>query len=205
MCISLRIPWASPVLGYFWFNPANLSTTGTKYIKSASCPFPLCPIFARISVLGQREIGQEMCDQLRTHVLEAMRAAGWQVVSHTKGGSDIWQYKPRRADSTNATEHPAETEAEAEQRHPDEPGQESTRTAETTQERQSTMRLVYTRAVTFTCQWCHEEVTEQRYPSHTPLYCSKLACKQEATRTKTRQRVAAWRKAHPDARKKKKG
>src|SRR4051812_38114529 len=50
-----------------------------------------------------------------------------------------------------------------------------------------------TRPVTFVCQQSGQEVTEERYPSHIPLYCSKPECKAEATRAKTRQRVAAWR------------
>lgn len=56
------------------------------------------------------------------------------------------------------------------------------------------MAVRSTRPITFTCQQCGEEVTEERYPSHTPLYCSKPGCRAEATRIKTRQRVAAWRK-----------
>ena len=71
-----------------------------------------------------------------------------------------------------------------------------------TDSHQDRARKYETRPVTFTCQWCKEEVTELRYPSHTPLYCSKPACKKEATRVKTRERVAAWRKTHPNARRK---
>jgi len=58
----------------------------------------------------------------------------------------------------------------------------------------------------FTCSICGKTVTQQRFPSHVPKYCS-AACKesqpnQEAMREQTRLRVAAWRKAHPDARRK---
>lgn len=69
---------------------------------------------------------------------------------------------------------------------------------------QSITRTVYTRPVTFKCQWCHQTVTEDRFPSHMPLYCQNSACKQAATRAKTRERVANWRKSHPDARRKQK-
>jgi len=51
-----------------------------------------------------------------------------------------------------------------------------------------------TRLITFVCQQCGEEVTEERHPSHMPLYCSRPGCKAEATRIKTRARVAAHRK-----------
>jgi endogenous inhibitor of DNA gyrase (YacG/DUF329 family) len=68
-------------------------------------------------------------------------------------------------------------------------------------------RRVKMRTVTFTCSACGQTVTQQRFPSHVPKYCSD-ACKQTeskslATREKTRLRVAEWRKAHPDARRKK--
>jgi hypothetical protein len=67
-------------------------------------------------------------------------------------------------------------------------------------------RRVKMREVTFTCSVCGQAVTEQRFPSHVPRYCG--SCKQsearsEETREKTRLRVAAWRKTHPDARRKK--
>ena len=62
-------------------------------------------------------------------------------------------------------------------------------------------RRMKKRAVTFTCTVCGETVTQQRYPSHLPKYCSDT-CKESDTREKTRERVAAWRKTHPDARSK---
>jgi hypothetical protein len=74
-------------------------------------------------------------------------------------------------------------------------------------DQQVVSRRVKKRAVTFTCSVCGETVTQQRFPSHLPRYCSD-ACQEsnassDATREKTRLRVAAWRQAHPDARRKK--
>ncbi|HEU5377552.1 MAG TPA: hypothetical protein VFV38_19185 [Ktedonobacteraceae bacterium] len=49
-----------------------------------------------------------------------------------------------------------------------------------------------TRPITFTCRQCGQKVTEERYPSHTPLYCA--ACQPEVVKARTRARVAAYRK-----------
>ena len=64
---------------------------------------------------------------------------------------------------------------------------------------QLVQRRLKKRTVTFTCTVCGKTVTQQRFPSHLPKYCSDT-CKETDTREKTRERVAAWRKAHPDAR-----
>jgi hypothetical protein len=53
-------------------------------------------------------------------------------------------------------------------------------------------REVFTRPVTFTCIVCQETVTQQRYPGHTPLYCSE-GCREERMAAKTRERVAKHR------------
>lgn len=54
-------------------------------------------------------------------------------------------------------------------------------------------REVFTRPVTFTCIVCSKTVTQQRYPSHTPLYCSE-GCREARQRERTRERVAKHRK-----------
>jgi hypothetical protein len=149
--------------------------------------------------MGQRqeELGAELVRNLRPHMETEMRAAGWQVVAKTNEGRDIWQHQPGAQLQSQST--PAQP-VDLEQESGIAPGdQENDISA------QSQTRIVYTRTITFICQWCRQEVTEQRFPSHTPLYCSKPACKKEATRVKSRERTAAWRKANPDARKKKKG
>jgi len=119
--------------------------------------------------------GFQMEDQLRAHLLMVLPGAGWYEIDRTRDNQPIWRYG----------------------------SSVSTLVLEQKNELARRSRTVYTRAVTFTCQGCYTEVTEQRFPSHLPLYCSNPACKKEATRQKTRARVAAWREAHPDARKKK--
>jgi hypothetical protein len=42
----------------------------------------------------QAELGAELARKLRERMKAEMKAAGWQVVAHTKEGQDIWQYKP---------------------------------------------------------------------------------------------------------------
>jgi len=58
-----------------------------------------------------------------------------------------------------------------------------------------------TREMTFTCAWCTQTVTQQRYPSPKPMYCSEI-CEQEAQREKTRLRVQRLREKQRDARRK---
>ena len=55
-----------------------------------------------------------------------------------------------------------------------------------------------TREMTFTCAWCTRTVTQQRYPSPKPMYCSET-CEQEAQREKTRVRVQRLRLHRRDA------
>ncbi len=40
----------------------------------------------------QDELGAELARKLRERMKTEMRAAGWQVVTHTREGQDIWQY-----------------------------------------------------------------------------------------------------------------
>lgn len=53
-------------------------------------------------------------------------------------------------------------------------------------------RTVGTRPVTFTCQWCGQTVTQQRYPGPLPRYCDAF-CQRWAQRDKTRDRVRRHR------------
>ena len=48
-----------------------------------------------------------------------------------------------------------------------------------------------TRPVTFTCEWCYHEVTEDRAPGPMPAYCR--GCKDEVRRAGVRQRVKEHR------------
>jgi hypothetical protein len=53
-------------------------------------------------------------------------------------------------------------------------------------------RTIQTRAVTFTCEGCGRQVTQQRYPGPTPRYCAEW-CRRAARRTRTRERVQRLR------------
>ncbi len=53
-------------------------------------------------------------------------------------------------------------------------------------------REIATRPIRFTCAWCENTVTQQRFPGPLPAYCSKT-CKKEAQRAQTRERVRRYR------------
>jgi len=53
-------------------------------------------------------------------------------------------------------------------------------------------REIATRLVPFTCAWCENTVTQQRFPGPRPAYCSE-DCTKEAQRAQTRERVRRYR------------
>jgi len=53
-------------------------------------------------------------------------------------------------------------------------------------------REIATRPIRFTCAWCQDTVTQQRFPGPLPAYCSKT-CKKEAQRAQTREGVRRYR------------
>ncbi len=53
-------------------------------------------------------------------------------------------------------------------------------------------REIATRPIRFTCAWCQDTVTQQRFPGPLPAYCSET-CKTEAQRAQTRERVRRYR------------
>ncbi len=158
-----------------------------------------------------QDTGDRLVAHLRERMLAQMREAGWQVVGKTKEGRDIWQHRPSLTPLQSVLLGGApEMEAVVPQVSPSmeqakrEEGRlpaEKSSQCDATRVQQQT-RVYTSRAITFTCRQCGRIVTEQRFPSHTPLYCSNPACKQEATRKKTCERVAKYRRLHPDARKK---
>ncbi len=113
----------------------------------------------------QEELGAELARKLRERMKTEMRAAGWQVVTQTREGRDIWQYKPARVspDTTPVT---------------------------TTQV--TVTRIA--RNVSFTCQVCGKDTTQLRMPGPRPRYCSE-SCKAEGERAKTRARVGRLRES----------
>ena len=58
------------------------------------------------------------------------------------------------------------------------------------------MRTRKPRPVTFTCEWCGEEKTEDRPPGPVPRYCA--GCKAEAQRALYRGRVRRHRERQVD-------
>jgi hypothetical protein len=130
----------------------------------------------------QSQRGRALAKYLRERVEKQLRRAGWsEVISLSgeqtvlgKNGLTLWEYHGPPPRVSN--------------------------------DQQIVNRRIKKRAVTFHCKVCGTTVTQQRFPSHLPKYCSD-ACKdslknRDATREETRQRVAAWRKAHPNARRK---
>ncbi len=53
-------------------------------------------------------------------------------------------------------------------------------------------REIATRPIRFTCAWCQDTVTQQRFPGPLPVYCSE-DCQKEAQRAQTRERVRRYR------------
>ncbi len=112
----------------------------------------------------QDELGAELAHKLRERMKTEMRAAGWQVVTHTREGQEIWQYKPKPARLSSA-QNVTTTQVTV------------TRTA---------------RNVSFTCKVCGTETTQLRMPGPRPRYCSD-SCKKEGEQAKTRARVGRLR------------
>jgi hypothetical protein len=122
----------------------------------------------------QADLGAELARKLRERMKTEMRAAGWQVVTHTSEGQDIWQYKPARVSPIQNVIPPQSVT----------PTQISvTRTA---------------RNVSFTCKMCGKETTQLRMPGPLPHYCSDT-CKADGARAKTRVRVARLRERQKQA------
>lgn len=111
---------------------------------------------------------------LEARLLEALQAAGWSIMTHTPHGEPVWRFNPPLPVSTVEEQRPRQVVTQK-RAHGLEPYQ----------------RMIQMRLVTFTCAWCQQEVTQQRYPGK-PRYCSE-PCEQEATRAKTRTRVQRLR------------
>jgi hypothetical protein len=118
----------------------------------------------------QEEIGAELARKLRKRMKTEMRAAGWQVVSQTRGGREIWQYKPTRVSPGTTPVTPIQITV--------------TRTA---------------RNVSFTCKVCGKDTTQLRMPGPRPRYCSDT-CKETGERAKTRARVGRLRERQREQR-----
>jgi hypothetical protein len=157
----------------------------------------------------QQELANTLLQRLQTH----LNAAGWLVIGRLGNPPrEVWQHQNRlwgkKSDQQSQSLQAQNVAlpgplARTEALLPDAPvtGNPIAEAVEHQDEQKASM-LVFrrSRAVTFTCEWCRQEVIEQRFPSHLPRYCSNPACKKEAVRAKSRKRTAAWRRLHPDAR-----
>ena len=170
----------------------------------------------------QAETGAKYARELRILVQARMNEAGWQQVDTTHEGQPIYQYRPGPADDEpdlpdiafagDGADVPGEDQGSeaklANQNQNDllefdqgnQPKQQRSHIVEVVGSAEAKergqqpaySREVFTRPVTFTCIVCGETVTQQRYPGHTPLYCSD-ACKDERVAERTRERVARHR------------
>jgi hypothetical protein len=168
----------------------------------------------------QEEKARGFLQELRTRMLAAMTDAGWQQVGRTRDGQPIYQYRGPWLRLVVPDEDQAQETARPDLTHAPVPKLPSLdqqlqvlRQVEHTafEPRRSHVvdvigsaeakvrgqepayhREVWTRPITFTCVVCGDTVTQQRYPGHTPLYCSDT-CKEERVAAKTRERVARHR------------
>jgi hypothetical protein len=151
------------------------------------------------------DTGDRLIADLREQMLIQMIDSGWRRVGKTRQGRDIWQHRPPGSSPVSRPSSGVAPEMEAVPSRVSEEAAELPALASSISEAgsvQQQTRVYTSRAITFTCVQCGRTVTEQRFPSHRPLYCSNPTCKREATRKKTRERVANYRRRHPDARKK---
>jgi hypothetical protein len=59
-------------------------------------------------------------------------------------------------------------------------------------------RTITTKSITFRCAHCGNTVTQERYPSRKPMYCTDL-CKKEVEKEQTRLRVQRLRASRKQA------
>ncbi len=93
----------------------------------------------------QEELGAELARKLRERMETEMKAAGWQVVTHTREGQEIWQHKPALSSAPSIPEVKSERGV------------------------QYRTRLVHTHAITFTCVQCGREVVNAPKSGCCPL------------------------------------
>jgi hypothetical protein len=163
----------------------------------------------------QEARARALLDQLRKQVEAALQAAGWEKRWTTTYGKGIWVYAdatvisaagPAAVDQvTGGPQALARSNDQVELRetgrdNPPDLVQRRSHIVEVVGsdeakkrgQQPAYSREVFTREVTFTCVVCKNTVTQQRYPGHTPLYCSE-GCREERRRERTRERVARHR------------
>lgn len=117
----------------------------------------------------QERHAKALLEVLEERLREQLHVSGWQVVTHTSSGDEVWRYdRPKPAPRSQVV-----TQARA-------------------HGLPAYQRTIKTRLVSFTCVQCGKHVEMQRYPGPLPRYCSEN-CEQEATRAKTLARVQRFR------------
>ena len=170
---------------------------------------PLQGFVLRTSCRKASDLGQfspcqpELLERIQRH----LSASGWLVIGRLGNPPTVvWQHQNRLWGKERDQSRPVQNVERPEQQtnstslplrsEPDHRGDEVAKPQEEFKASRLISRTSTSRAVTFTCVWCKQEVTEQRFPSHLPLYCSNPECKKAAVRAKSRERTADWRKSH---------
>lgn len=171
---------------------------------------------------GQQERGLTLAHLLRERLITALEAAGWQTAGQNAEGRSLWRSvepamrepppaqapgePPKRPARITRSRGPSkQTSAPMPAVKPapvvptslPRPAQEPLARKRievpmATRPRAAYQRTIYARLVTFTCQQCGKQVSQQRFPGPTPRYCDE-ACKQESVRVGTLARVQRFR------------
>lgn len=168
---------------------------------------------------GQDERGVALLQVLRERLTQALEAEGWQNAGVNYEGRPLWRYteppaseQPPAPSAAIPAQKPGRSAPVARPQRsipiplaPARPvemlplvvEQPSIASKQITvagerQLRQAYSRTLTTRLVTFTCQQCGKQVSQQRFPGPAPRYCTE-ACKQKARRVGTLARVHRFR------------
>jgi hypothetical protein len=134
---------------------------------------------------------------LRHRFMLALEDAGWTVAQQE--GVEVWRHSSH-VSTTSTSEHDQDDQPGFDQGDQPEPELRQSHLVEVVGsdeakgrgQQPAYSREVFTREVTFTCIVCNTTVAQQRFPGHTPLYCSQF-CKEERVAARTRERVARHR------------
>lgn len=171
---------------------------------------------------GQQERGLALAHLLRERLITALEAAGWQAAGQNAEGRSLWcSVEPatrepppaqapveppkrpalitrsRRPSKKTSAPVPAVKPAPVVPTPLPRPAQEPLARKRievpmATRPRAAYQRTIYARLVTFTCQQCGKQVSQQRFPGPTPHYCDE-ACRELAKRAGTLERVQRFR------------
>jgi len=143
----------------------------------------------------QQERARALRDELLQQVTDTVKAAGWSVSNSL--GFTSYKRNGKKQDTVTpilekavpvASIVPVDTRLpeRAEQRRTGKDGNNKPITVG------SYTRTVKAKSITFVCAHCGQTVTQERYPSPKPMYCTS-ACKKEVEKEQTRRRVQQLR------------